>query len=463
MRLYDLIQQSETLKFLDPNSGKYAKVSDFNSSIKMDNYHGLVYIYSNNTIATVEVFLNFLQSDFTVCLLSEHLNFEFKQRLEQTYEPYYIYDPTRKEIEGYEMEFVATSITLFRRKIKPTSCIHKDIKLLLSTSGTTGSPKFVKLSETNLVQNALSILDYMPINKDQVVPLNVPIAFVYGLSVFTTNCIKGTTIVCTDKDILQKDFWKDFDTYKFSTLSGVPYVYEMLYRIGFFKKKHDSLEYMTQAGGKLSETLVKVISAYSKKYNIPFYTQYGQTEATGRMAFLDPKDLLKNGYSIGKPILGGKFEINEDTKELIYFGENVFGGYANKKEDLKTFLKTTKLLTGDLAKMDAQGCYHIIGRMKRIIKLFGTRLNLDEVEQILKTNIEGETFVCVGIEDTYLAIVYLNPNLSKKLIVKTLRDKLKIHPTSLQIKYLEQIPKNLNGKVDYHELKSAILLGDNID
>ena len=453
MKLYDLIQKNKTLKFIDSDSGNAFNVSEFHNSMAIDDFHSLAFIYNNNKINTIEVFLNFLRSQFTMSLLSPQLNLQFKQNLEQKYQPYYIYDPSRRTIEGYKAYSTLTSIGLFKRKNKPKYTIHKDIKLLISTSGTTGNSKFVKLSDNNLVKNAMSILDYMPIKNDDVVPLSIPITYVYGLSIFTTNCIKAGTIVCTDKDLLQKGFWEDFKTYKFSTLSGVPYSYEMLYRIGFFKKEHEFLRYMTQAGGKLSKKMVSIIVEYSKKHKIPFYTQYGQTEAAGRLSFLHPNDLLNRGYSIGKPIKGGRFELKEGTNELIYYGDNVFGGYAQGLDDLVTFNESNKLFTGDIAKKDKDGYYYIVGRIKRIMKLFGTRINLDEVELILKNNLEGGTFICTGIEDKYLYVIHLNKELEHDSIKKVLREKLNLHSSSLKIKYVENIPLTTNGKIDYQRIK----------
>ncbi|MEN7551491.1 AMP-binding protein [Rapidithrix thailandica] len=456
MKLYDLIQQNKKLRLIDSASKNVFTVGEFHESINIEEFPGLVFIYSNNKIGSIEVFLNFLRSPFTVSLLSAQLNTQFKQNLERLYQPYYIYDPSRTAIEGYEMYEASASIGLFRKKIKPEYTLHKDIKVLLSTSGTTGTPKFVKLSDENLVNNALSILEYMPIENEDVVPLNVPIIFVYGLSVFTTNCIRGGTIVCTDKDVLQKEFWEDFKTFAYSTISGVPYVYEMLYRIGFFKKAHPSLRYMTQTGGILNEALIKIIVEYSEKHNTPFYAQYGQTEAAGRMAYLHPKDLLEKGASIGKPIKGGKFEIENETNELIYFGENVFGGYAQGLSDLSTFLKTNKLHTGDIARKEEDGYYYIIGRIKRIMKLFGTRLNLDEVELILKNALGGETFICTGIDDKYLSIMHLNKELPNASIEKVLREKLNLHASSLKIKQMDTVPLTHNGKINYQQIKAEL-------
>ncbi|MGY0038275.1 AMP-binding protein [Pedobacter sp. NJ-S-72] len=154
---------------------------------------------------------------------------------------------------------------MFKNQSEPDYPVHEELKLLLSTSGTTGSPKFVKLSEDNLVQNAYSILEFLPIKETDVTPLNVPIIFVYGLSIFTSNCIAGGKMICTNRDILQKTFWEDFEKYQCTSIGGVPYVYEMLNRIGFFKKEYPSLRYMTQTGGILNHTLVQVLAESTVK------------------------------------------------------------------------------------------------------------------------------------------------------------------------------------------------------
>lgn len=455
MKLYDLIRQNQALTFIDARTQQEFKLADLDRSLDIKKRKGLIFIYSDNQLHSVEVFLNFLRAEYTISMMSAQLNSEFKIHLEQNYSPLYIYDPQRSEIGGYIKEQVSENIYLFRKKQPVEYNIHPDIKLLLSTSGTTGTPKLVKLSDENMVQNAYSILEYMPVKPEDVIPLNVPIIFVYGLSIFTTNCIAGGKIVCTENDVLKKEFWDEFNLYRFTAISGVPYMYEMLYRIGFFKKDHPSLRYMTHTGGILNDALVKIIAEYVLKYNKRFFAQYGQTEASGRMAFLPPEDLSKKGSSIGFPVKNGRFEINEDTSELIYYGPNVFGGYAKGWQDLSSFHHTDKLHTGDIARKDEEGYYYITGRIKRIIKLFGTRYNLDDIELILKNNLGGKTFICTGVEDKYLSVLHLDDCLENDLIHQVLRDKLNLHPASVRVKCVTSVPLTPNGKIDY---KQVILL-----
>lgn len=452
MSLYDLIQKNRDLFFIDTQTGHAVSIQSFHQSLPVDDRQGLVFIYSDNGIGSVEVLLNFLNSRFTVVLLSAQLHPSFKQNLEELYTPYYLYDPGRPAVYGYNTIAASATIKLLKRKDPPHYLIHSNIKMLLSTSGTTGSPKFVKLSDGNLVQNALSILDYMPIKSDDVVPLNVPVVFVYGLSIFTTNCMAAGTIVCTNKDILQPGFWSDFTKYNCSTIGGVPYVYEALHRIGFFKKDHPSLRYMTQTGGILNQALRQEIVRYITTYNKQFVAQYGQTEAAGRMAFLPQENLLTKAASIGRPIKNGRFEIEEETSELIYYGPNVFGGYANSPADLSTWHENNKLYTGDVARRDDEGYYYITGRIKRIIKLFGTRLNLDEVELILKNGLGGQTVVCTGINDKLLQVSHVNEQLEESTVKQILKEKLNIHSSVVQVKYIPAMPLTPNGKVDYSSI-----------
>ncbi|MBB6501698.1 AMP-binding protein [Pedobacter cryoconitis] len=454
MRLYDLIQNNKKLTFIDPFTDRSYGVADFHHSLVIDDRQALVFIYADNLIGSIEVFLNFLGSRFTVSLLSPQLSPVYKQELEEVYQPYYIYDPSRTEIPGFDIHEASSRIRLFQHQLKPDYPIHPDIKLLLSTSGTTGSPKFVKLSEENLIHNAEAILEFLPIREDDITPLNVPVIFVYGLSIFTTNALKAGTIICTNRDVLQKEFWDDFVKYQFSSLGGVPYVYEMLQRIDFFKKEYPFLRYMTQTGGILNQTLAKVIEEYVAPRGQQFFVMYGQTEAAGRMAYLSPADLKTKNTSIGRPIRNGSFQIDPSTRELLYSGPNVFGGYATKSADLNTFQPGDVLYTGDIAEKDEEGYYYIIGRIKRIVKLLGTRFNLDEIELIIKNAFNGETFACIGVEDKHLLVIHLNQDLKDEEIKQFLKTKLNLHPSIIKIKQVSKIPLTPNGKVDYTSARS---------
>ena len=338
-KLTELIKQNNHLRFFDADKKESLNVSEIfiDTEFLVSKNKKLAFLYIDNSLDSVWIFLNFMDSNHALVLLSPQLNSEFKTRLESIYKPYYIYDKKREHINNYKIYNLFDSVQVHYSNQSVKVNIHPLVKVLLSTSGSTGSPKFVKLSEKNIVSNAKSIIDYLPIMKEDITPLNLPIYYSYGLSIMTTNSIAGGQIVCTNKDVLNKEFWLDFNKYKYTSLAGVPYLYEILNRIGFTKKQYPSLRYLTQAGGKLNIRLVEIFTNYSKQNNVEFYVMYGQTEATARMSYLDPKFLFEKISSIGKAIKDGSFTIDNDLGELHYTGPNVFGGYAEKIKDLNSY------------------------------------------------------------------------------------------------------------------------------
>jgi len=448
--LYELILNNEALHYIDPVTDTTRTARDFHESLDIDNSGGLVFLFADNQIQTVELLLNLLRSNFTIALLNPALNQEYKAQLESRYQPYYIYDLTRPFLNGYDAITVGTKHHLFKQRNGLKTEVNPQIKLLINTSGSTGSPKFVKLSAQNLLSNALSILDYLPIKAFDVAPLNLPLFYSYGLSVFTTNSIGGGGIVCSNSTIMQKEFWQELERYQYTSLAGVPYVYEMLQRLGFLDKTYPSLRYFTQAGGRMDKGILSAFANYAQEKELSFYAMYGQTEATARISFVPPEQLLSKIGSIGKPIKDGELDINPLSGELRYYGPNIYGGYATEPADLLDYCQKPVLYTGDLARRDADGYFYITGRSKRFVKLFGTRINLDDVEQILKENFSGMSFICIGEEDKYLTVAHLDDVISGKAIKDLLYDKVKVHPQSVKVKLIAELPLNANGKIDYN-------------
>lgn len=452
-RLIDLIKSNSHLKYIDAESGDILHIRDFNGDTGLNELKKqLAFLYLDNSLLSVKVILSFFESPHAFVLLNPKLNEGFKTELETLYTPDFIFDATRSEIKNYETITFIVNEAIFQRNKKIGKCLPTKLRLLLTTSGTTGSPKFVKLSEANIVANAQSIVNYLPINKEEIAPLNLSIFYSYGLSVFTSNSIAGGTVICTNKDIINKEFWMDFEKYGYTTLAGVPYVYEILNRIGFLKKDYPSLRYMTQAGGKLNTKLIEIFHNYLKEREKLFYVMYGQTEATARMSYLPPQYLDTKIGSIGVAIPNGSFQIDEETNELIYNGPNVFGGYATCLEDLADFEENQILKTGDLARKDEDDYYYIMGRSKRFIKIFGTRTNLDEIENILKNEFIGNSFYAIGSNDEKLVIFSNNLSLNETDVKSFLKEKMQIHPSVIKTKILENIPLTSNGKVNYSAL-----------
>lgn len=446
--LFQLASGNRSLRYVDITGERSYTLQEL-PQFSFEGEHSLVFAYIDNSVNAVAVFWSLMRSRHCFALLAPDLNLRFKDELERVYKPAYIIDGKREQIEGYTA-MDAGGISCFSANEKQEQPIHRDVKLLISTSGTTGSPKFVKLSEQNLVANALSICDYLPIHRDDVTPLNLPVYYSYGLSILTSNSIKGGAIICSNDDLLKKDFWTNFERYGYTSFAGVPFVYEMLERIGFTGKEYPSLRYFTQAGGKLQDPLVRKYAEYAIARGLRFYVMYGQTEATARMSYLPPEQTLERIGSIGRPIRDGKFIIDEETSELCYTGPNVFGGYVTGPSELATFDRNMLLRTGDMAR-EQDGFYYITGRLKRMAKIFGSRVNLDEVESLLSRewNLQSR---CCGYMDKHLLIFVTDPGIDLRKLGQDVSAMLALHITSIRAVCVQEIPLTMNGKVNYQEL-----------
>lgn len=349
-----------------------------------------------------------------------------------------------------------------------TSCsMHPDLALLLATSGSTGSPKLVRLSRKNLESNAASIVQYLQLTEKERAITCLPMQYTYGLSVLNSHLLAGACVLLTKYSVVQQEFWDFFKREQADSLVGVPYTYELFCRLHLFDDRaqkegeepwYRHLHYMTQAGGRLPEALQEKIGTWAKKHGIAFVVMYGQTEATARMSYLPAEQCLEKIGSIGIAIPGGRFHLEDvdaatGVGELIYEGENVTLGMAECREDLaKGDERHGILYTGDLARQDADGFFYITGRKKRFLKIFGIRVGLDECERILQKEYADTDceFVCVGTDD-HLRI-YVTEKCVAESAAELLADRLHVSNRAIEARYIAEIPKNAAGKTLYSQL-----------
>lgn len=340
-----------------------------------------------------------------------------------------------------------------RQIYKPgiTKC-HPDLAVCLTTSGSTGSPKLVRLKLRNIIANAESIVEYLRIDANERPITMLPMYYSYGLSIINSHLLKGATILLTDKSYAQREFWNFLRENEATSMSGVPYTWEMLRRLRFMRMDLPSVRTMTQAGGKLNAEIALEYIRWAKSVNKQFIVMYGQTEATARMSYLPWENAEEKYASIGVAIPGGTFSLAEDG-ELIYQGENVSLGYAECAEDLMKGDENHGVLhTGDMARVDEDGFYYITGRKKRFVKVWGNRCNLDQVEQLVKPI--TTTCACAGVDD-HITVFVTKDGLEKE-IKDLLASKTGLNPIAFEVKVIEAIPVKDSGKIDYQLLQTWI-------
>jgi len=277
--------------------------------------------------------------------------------------------------------------------------LHPDLALLLSTSGSTGSPKLVRLSWRNVEANAEQISTYLNISESDCAATALPLHYCYGLSVVHSHLSRGASIALTDLSVVDECFWTLFRSAGATSLAGVPATFDLLDRSRFAAMDLPRLRYVTQAGGRMEPDRVRYWAGLGRERGWDLFVMYGQTEATARMSYLPPDLAFERPESIGVPVSGGSFEVVDG--ELVYSGPNVMLGYAESPQDLALGRTVDRLHTGDLGFVTEHGLVHVTGRRSRFIKIFGHRIDLDRVESGLRA--AGHDVRCGG-RDGLLAV-----------------------------------------------------------
>ena len=460
---------------LDHHFGKTALIDESGDSLTYDTlvsaaadlagavgHRCLVFSLCRNEIGSVIGYTAFVNHGIVPLMLNSHLEDMLLENLLETYSPEYLWVPEdcSERFGKMAVEYTAYGYVLLKTGYETKYLLYDELGLLITTSGSTGSPKLVRQSYTNVLNNAESIAEYLKLDYTERPITTLPMNYVYGLSIINSHFLVGATLLLTDKGIMQKEFWNFFKEQGATSFGGVPYTYEMLDRLRFYRMKLPSLRTMTQAGGKITPELHDKFAAYAKEQGKNFVVMYGASEATARMGYLPADQAVEKRGSMGIAIPGGRFTLMGDggmpvtkpmtTGELVYEGKNVTLGYAEKGEDLILGdERHGRLETGDMAQFDEDGFYYIVGRKKRFLKIYGNRVNLDEIDRLIKGEFEIDA-ASSGVDDHLYIFV------TDEKMADPVRDfvigKTKLNPAAFKVICIDEIPKNDSGKTLYTEL-----------
>ena len=421
----------------------------------------LVFLVCENCTESITAYVGFLRKKIVPVLINPKIDAEMLGILLEAYKPQYIFCPKNWHADGKEI-FVFGKHHLLETENKTVPDLNPELAVLITTSGSTGSPKLVMQSYKNIVSNANSIAEYLDIQADDRAITTMPMSYTYGLSIIQSHLLKGARIITTEKTLMDKDFWTLLKEQQATSFGGVPYIYEMLKRLRFGRMELPSLKYITQAGGKLSKELAIEFSEICRDKGIKLIIMYGQTEATARMSYLPWEHAFDKAGSIGIAIPHGKLYLvdvngNEITApdtvgEMIYEGDNVTLGYALNAADLaKPDERHGRLETGDMATRDKDGYFTVVGRKKRFLKIFGNRVNLDEAENML--NKKGFKCVCGGHDDLLKIYIVNADNNTLSQAVDFISSKIELNRSAFKAVSIDEIPRSDSGKVAYAKLE----------
>ncbi len=307
----------------------------------------------------------------------------------------------------------------------------------------------MRLPGRAILANADAIARALGIDGDEVAPTSLPLFYSYGMSVLNSHLRRGATVVLERAGLVAREFWAAVERYGCTSLAAVPYQYEILRRLRFDPSRHPTLRTLTQAGGRLAPEHVLDFHARMASVGGRLFVMYGQTEAGPRMTTLPAHRLPEKVGSVGPAIPGGRLSTRPDG-EVVYTGPNVMHGYAETAADLARGDELGGVLpTGDLGRLDGEGHLYLTGRVKRIAKVFGVRVNLDEVERLLAGR---GPLAAVPLDDRIRVFAEAADADTCAAIRAELADRLGTHSSGIDVTAVDRLPLLPNGKVDYRAL-----------
>ncbi len=421
----------------------------------------VILMLSENSVGSFLGYLAFIAAGCVVIVLESSVKNSFCQDMLKKYKPQYIWAGEMwKERLGMQSVYSKYDYYLLKTSYRAYA-LNDETGVILSTSGSTGNVKCVQLGYKRMKIHAYALADTIGFTKNDSEITTMPMAFVYTLTFINIHILKGATIIMSDRNIMERQFWELFHKYQPTCISGLTLHYEMLDLMKFFGTDCTHLKIFTQGGDVFSMEMRKKIKMYCNQYGKRCYVLYGQTETGGTCgALLLDEDRGKN--CIGKPICSGEFELSDTDDagrgELIYNGKCAMLGYVTDAGGLsKESVNKGAVLTGDIALRDADGFYYIVGRKKRIIKLYGRRTNLDDVESYIRTYSGIQECACVkGKEKIWIVLDKKLKREEEEDMKEKTRDFLGISDIMLGVIHVDSLIRNETGKIMYAKLEELI-------
>ena len=348
---------------------------------------------------------------------------------------------------------------------------HDDIAFLQYTGGTTGVAKGAMLSHKNMVANMLQASEWI---KNDVVPgretiiTALPLYHIFSL---TANCMvfmeasAHNILITNPRDF--KGFVKELSNTPFTAITGVNTLFNALINTQGFHDINFAQLKITLGGGMSVQPAVA--AQWKQITGCTLVEAFGLTE-TSPAVCINPLNLKEYNGSIGLPISStyckliddeGKTITNDEAGELCVKGPQVMQGYWNRPEETANVLSDDGWLkTGDVAKMDGNGFFYIVDRIKDMILVSGFNVYPNEIENVI---VEHEGVLECGVigvadekrgEAVKAFVVKKDESLTEAELINHCRKNLTAYKTPDKIVFIQELPKTNVGKVLRRELRS---------
>lgn len=341
---------------------------------------------------------------------------------------------------------------------------ENDLFAIMYTSGTTGNPKGVMLSNRNIIAGALSLSQACEVNKHDIIGHVAPLT--HGSNFLShVAWLHGNTQIVYNK-FAPEEFLDDIEKDQVTTIFLVPTMVNLMVQHPQFNpEKLRSIKSINMAGSAIAASNLQ---AALDHLGTIFVQTYGQVEAPMCITMMMRDELSERLESCGRtgPFVEMKI-MNEAWKEqpsgevgeIVCKGSLVMQGYWNNKKGTAETLVDGWLRTGDLGWMDAQGYLHIVDRIKEVIISGGVNIYPREIEEVLSKHRGIKETAVIGVPDDKWGesvIAYIVPNgveaVEKDDIIALCQNHLASFKKPKEIIITEELPKSSYGKILKREL-----------
>ncbi|MCA1959414.1 MAG: long-chain fatty acid--CoA ligase [Desulfomonile sp.] len=277
-------------------------------------------------------------------------------------------------------------------------------QVIMYTSGTTGQPKGAVLSFRKTFFNCLNADIFFQMDSDDIMLVILPLFHSGGLFIQTSPSLyKGATMVIHPRFDPVK-FYRDVERYRVTKFLGVPTVYKGLLKVDREKRGDlSSLKVCAGGGEKISPELI----AQCREAGLAFRQIMGQTE-TSILLWASEEDSFRKPGTAGRPVFHAEVDIVDrsgrpvkpgEIGEIVARGSIMMNEYWQDPANTEETIRNGWLHTGDLARMDDEGYYYLVDRVRDMYISGGENVYPAEVERVLREHPEIEDIAIVGIPD----------------------------------------------------------------